>query len=198
MPSAFETAPRLAIVFSGHLADAPGRETPRLSADRIESATARIGAAIDAFRVGPGDLALTQGAAGSDLVFAELALDRGLRLRLLLPLPREDFLARSVRPVVDGERWCERFEAVECRVEAADRLEADAVLGPLRADADPDDVFVRGNEWLLDAAAASGAPSTMLLCLWDGARGGRGGTGEMVALATSRGLPVTRIDTGIL
>ncbi len=161
----------------------------------MASAASHIGAALDTLCAGPGDLALTQGAAGSDLLFAEQALDRGLRLRLLLPLPREVFLARSVRPVVDGERWCERFVAVERRVDVADRLEADVVLGPLPADADPDDAFARCNAWLLDAAAESGTEFPVLLCLWDGGRGGRGGTGGMVELATRRGVALARIDT---
>ena len=66
--------PRQTILFTGHMVDAPGRATPRFPATRIDAAARRIAAALDDIGAGPEDLALTQGAAGGDLLFAEACL----------------------------------------------------------------------------------------------------------------------------
>lgn len=77
-------APRKVLLFSGHMIDAPMREEPRfpqekepLAADAIMRTLARIAA-------GPEDLAICGGACGGDLLFAEAALARGVKLELYI------------------------------------------------------------------------------------------------------------------
>jgi hypothetical protein len=187
--------PRRTILFTGHMVDAPDRATPRFPASRVDAAARRIVAALDDLGAGPEDLALTQGAAGGDLLFAEACLARGVPLRLLLPLALPEFIAASLLPVVDGAAWHARFRAVVDRLDEPPR-EAPAVLGPL---APAEDAFVRANLWLLESALAFGADRLVCICLWDGRGGdGPGGTRHLVDAVRAAGGRVVRIDSNLL
>jgi hypothetical protein len=188
-------APRQTILFTGHMVDAPDRPVPRFPATRVAAAARRIAAALDEIGAGPEDLALTQGAAGGDLLFAEACLARGVPLRLLLPLAESEFVAASLLPVVDGADWRSRFRAVVDRLDEAPR-EAPSALGPLPAGDDP---YVRANLWLLDSALAFGADRLRCICLWDGGGGdGPGGTRHLVDAVRAAGGRVVRIDANSL
>jgi hypothetical protein len=184
-------APRQAIVFTGHMVDAPDRPVPRFPPRLVDAAARAIAAALATLDAGPQDLAFTQGAAGGDVLFAEACLARGVPLRLLLPLAEDEFIARSLLPVADGAAWQARFRAV-ARLAGAPR-EAPRELGALAAGEDP---FVRGNLWLLASARAAGAERLCCICLWDGAGGdGPGGTRHLVEAVRDAGGTVLRIDT---
>jgi hypothetical protein len=187
--------PRQVLLFAGHMVDAPGRPVPRFPVGKAPVAGERIAEALDACAAGPDDLAFTQGAAGGDLLFVEACQQRGVPVRLLLPLTLEDFLARSVRPSQDGAAWEQRLRAALARLDAPP-LEAPAVLGPLPQGGD---VFVRGNEWLLESALAFGAERLHCMCLWDGGGSdGPGGTRHLVEAVRRLGGRITWIDTRAL
>ena len=184
--------PRQTILFTGHMVDAPDRAVPRFPATRIDAAARRIAAALDEIGAGPQDLALTQGAAGGDVLFAEACLARAVPLRLLLPLTEREFVAASLLPVVDGAAWHARFRAVVERLDEPPR-EAPVALGPL---APGDDAFVRANRWLLESALAFGSAKLICICLWDGGGGdGPGGTRHLVDGVRGAGGRVVRIDS---
>jgi len=189
------TRPRQTILFTGHMVDAPDRATPRFPAARVDAAARRIAAVLDDIGAGPQDIALTEGAAGGDLLFAEACLARGVPLRLLLPLGQSEFVAASLLPVTDGAAWHARFRAVVDRLAEPPR-EAPVVLGPL---APGDNAFVRANLWLLQSALAFGADKLVCICLWDGGGGdGPGGTRHLVDAVRGAGGRVVRIDSGSL
>lgn len=182
------TAPRLALVFSGHMADLPDRTTPRLPEALMPAAGLAIRAVLDRLDAGPADLALTQGAAGGDLLFAEACVARGVPVRLLLPLPEPVFIERSVAPSAGD--WVERYRRLRGQLAVAP-----AVL-PGSPQSDDADVFERCNRWLLDTALGSGSAQVHLIGLWNGAVGdGPGGTAHMMDEARRRGGQVTWIDT---
>ena len=188
-------SPRQVLLFSGHLVDAPDRAQPRFPADKVGAAARRIATELDGLDAGPADLAITQGAAGGDLLFAEACLARGVPLQLLLPLPEAEFIAQSMLPCVDGAAWRDRYRAVKARL-ILPALQADEVLGPLPAGADP---FERANRWLLDSALAHGAARLRFITLWDGAGGdGPGGTQHMVDEVRRRRGELHWIDTRAL
>jgi hypothetical protein len=177
MPSTTPAAPRQVLLFSGHLIDAPDRPLPRFPATKEASAAQRIAEELDRLDADARDLALTQGAAGGDLLFAEACLARAVPLRLLLPLPEHEFIERSMLGCADGQRWRARYLALKARLHEAPRA-ADEALGPLRPG---EDAFERANRWLLDTALAFGAERLRFITLWDGAGGdGPGGTRHMV------------------
>lgn len=184
--------PRRVLLFSGHMVDAPGRTPPRFAPDLVAAAAARIGAEIAALDAGPQDLALTQGAAGGDLLFAEACHARRVPVQLLLPLAEPEFIERSILPSEGGASWLERYRVLKLRL-ADPPLAAPDVLGELPAG---DDAFVRGNLWLLASALALGAEKLHFICLWDGGSGdGPGGTRHMIEAVRGRGGEVIRIDT---
>jgi hypothetical protein len=185
-------APRQVLLFSGHMVDAPGRATPRFPADKVPIAAREIEAQLDRLGVDARDFALTQGAAGGDLLFAEACVQRGVRVQLLLPLAEGEFIRRSILPSVDGESWRRRYLALKARLADAPRVMADE-LGALPPNMN---AFERCNLWLLASALEYGHDKVRLICLWDGGGGdGPGGTAHMVAEVERLGGHVSWLNT---
>ena len=187
--------PRQVVVFSGHRVDAPDRPTPRFPADKEPIAARKIAEALDQLGAGPDDLALSQAAAGGDLLFLEACQQREVRLQILLPFPEPEFIERSILPSAGGERWRERFFRMKERLKDgtdAVRIMRDG-LGPLPSEVDP---FERCNLWLLSTAFASGVEKVSFVCLWNGGGGdGPGGTAHMYNQVKQRTGRVRWIDT---
>lgn len=170
---------RRALLFSGHMIDAPDRTTPRFPPE-LEPAVARaIRTEVERRHAGPADVAITSGACGGDLLFCEAVLSCDVPLRLYLPLDEASFLERSVR--FAKARWVERYRAAAAR---STKLVAPEALGPLPDGADP---FERANLWMLDEARRLGTSGVVFLCLWNGEGGdGPGGTQHMMEAVRAR------------
>lgn len=180
------------LLFSGHMADAPGRPLPRLPRAKLDAAAARIAAVLDELQAGPADLSMTQGASGGDLLFAEACLARAVPLQLMLPQPERAFARESLAPSDGGVTWKNRFDAVRKRCPAPPLVLADAV-----ADAPPAaNVYVQCNRWQLATAVAYGVERLHFVCLWDGSGGdGDGGTRDFVDEVRRMGGRTHWIDT---
>jgi hypothetical protein len=188
-------APRRVLMFSGHMVDAPDRASPRFPLQAVPAVAQAIARHLDALGAGPGDLALTQGAAGGDLLFAEACADRGVRVRLMQPFEEAEFLRRSVLPCADGEAWLQRWRALRQRLAEAPRAMPDA-LGPAPTGVDP---FERCNRWMLCTALALGNARFRLIALWDGADAdGPGGTAHMIREVQRRAGEVVLLPLGAL
>jgi hypothetical protein len=169
--------PRHAILFSGHMIDAPGRKAARFPESKVPAIDQAIRQKLDEYGVNENDLAVCSGACGGDLLFAHAALDRGARLALYLPLPEPQFLEKSVR--FAGERWIKSFDAAKQK--AARTLIAPTELGPPPPGSHRDYPFERVNMWMLYTALSCGAERLRFLALWDGKGGdGPGGTAHLV------------------
>jgi len=176
------------------MVDAPDRLTPRFPADKEPIAAQKIAEALDQLGAGPDDLALSQAAAGGDLLFLEACHQRGMRLQILLPFPEPEFIERSILPSTGGDRWRERFFRMKDRLKDVKdvRIMSDE-LGPLPSGVDP---FERCNLWLLSTAFASDVEKVGFVCLWNGGGGdGPGGTAHMYNEVKGRTGRVTWIDT---
>ena len=106
-------SPRKAVLFSGHMIDAPGRKKPRFPPDKEPVAARAIASALADLDIGPGDLSICGGACGGDLLFAEAALARCARLELYIPFEEPTFLEKSVD--FAGGDWRARFFAAKAR-----------------------------------------------------------------------------------
>jgi hypothetical protein len=180
--------PRKIALFSGHMIDAPGRETPRFPADKAPIAAREIAKTLNDLALGAPDLAICGGACGGDLLFAEAALARGARLEIFLPFEEQTFLERSVD--FAGPEWRDRFFAAKAH--AVLRI-APRDLGPLREGEDP---YERDNEWMLASALRFGPDKVDVVCLWNGEGGdGPGGTRHMMDAVRDKGGRTHWIDT---
>ena len=192
--------PRQVILFSGHMVDAPTRETPRFPADKVEGAAQKIGAALDDLGAGPGDLALCQAAAGGDLLFLEACQQRGLRCQVLLPFPEAKFIDQSILPSTDGEGWRKRYFDAKTVLQQQEKGKGPSPLrimpdelGGLPRGVDP---FERCNLWLLYTTLSWGIDKARFVCLWNGGGSdGPGGTEHMYKEVKQRTGQVTWIDT---
>jgi hypothetical protein len=175
------------ILYSGHMIDAPDRAEPRFPPTLEHAVAAAVTREVD--RVSPDgrDVAFGSGACGSDLLFAEALLARGVPLRLYLPFPTHEFVARSV--AFAGPGWLERFDAAARR---STLLVATDVLGEVTPGTDP---FERTNLWMLDDALHRGGGRVVFLCVWNGQGGdGPGGTRHMLDAVRGAGGEVRWID----
>lgn len=158
----------------------------------VPAAARRIVQVLAEADTGPGDCALSQAAAGGDLLFLEACIARGVRCQVLLPFAEPEFIERSILPSSDGAGWLARWLVLKAHLPEAPRIMTDE-LGPTPAGADP---YVRCNRWLLDRALAWGAERLHFICLWNGGGGdGPGGTAHMVREVQRLGGRVDWIDT---
>ena len=193
---------RHAIVFTGHMIDAPDRPEPRFPAAMEpaarEAIRREVASLINALP-GPA-LGIAGGANGGDILFHEICTELNVPTRVLLPLPEGPFLAESVAH--GGPDWIARFGALMKSHAGKNEVQ---VLGPDKGL--PDwmrepagyDIWQRTNLWLLEEAFATAAPTLSLIALWDGKSGdGPGGTKDLVDVARNRGVNTVLLNTTVL
>jgi tetratricopeptide (TPR) repeat protein len=184
--------PRKVLLFSGHRVDAPGRTPARFPPQDVAGAAQRLEAELDVLQIGSEDLALSQAAAGGDLLFLEACQRRGVRCEVLLPFAEPEFVERSILASAEGEQWRARYFRMKEKLAPGALRIMPVELGP---EPKGTDAFERCNRWLLATALAYGADKLHFICLWDGAGGdGPGGTAHMAAEATRRTGRMIRID----
>jgi hypothetical protein len=138
--------------------------------------------------VGPSDLAICGVACGGDLLFAEAAVARGLRLEPYIPFDEPTFLEKSVD--FANRDWRARYFAVKMH---AVLHVASSELGQLREGEDP---YERNNRWMLESAFRFGPGKVDFVCLWNGQGGdGPGGAGHMMDAVRNQGGRTRWLDT---
>ncbi|MBA2435175.1 MAG: tetratricopeptide repeat protein [Chthoniobacterales bacterium] len=161
-------------ICSGHMIDVRDRATPRFPEGKVEAVRAKIAEQLARWEIGQGDLAVSGGACGADILFAEECLKRGADLRLLLAQEVDDFVKDSVRRA--GNDWVERFHAL--------RELAEVGIQPVRLGRPPNDlsIYARTNLWIISTARVEAADPAQIhaLLVWDEKpRGdGPGGTSD--------------------
>jgi hypothetical protein len=177
----------LSIAVTGHRSEALGKSGNGELRGRLMAALEMITAtalrthAAQADRFAPGPPALrfvTPLADGADQIAAECALELGYKLHALLPFERE-----SYRAELGNEQARKRFDALLPQCECVLELPGNRTS-----------VF----DAYVMTSRASVAHGDVLIAVWDGLKPrGRGGTGEVVELAVSRGTPVVHVPTDL-
>lgn len=186
-------------ICSGHRVDEEARKEPRFPAAKAPTVRERIAAQLAAWDIGVGDLAISGGACGADILFAEACLARGARVRLLLARGIEAFVESSVQ-MKSGD-WVARFHRLRERCEVAtqpDRLgpvpERDAAANASQFP----DVYSRNNLWVLNSARIEADDTAQIRCLlvWDERPmgDGPGGTADFAAQARRLGAEISIIN----
>lgn len=167
----------IALVFTGHMTDAPGRDDPRFPLSLEGAARAAIGAELDRVRARGIVGGFASAARGGDIVFHEECRTRGIATAIVLPFAPEQFVETSIEGAGGGD-WIRRFQALWDQTPAPARVILDLQVS--------DQAFAACNARLLDLARRQG--SVHLIALWDGKGGdGPGGTADMVEQAIADG-----------
>jgi hypothetical protein len=183
-----DPSPKNVLLFSGHMIDAPDRKTPRFPADKERAAAAAIAQTLGEIGAGRGDLSISGGACGGDLLFAEACIARGMALKLYIPFDEATFLANSV-DFADGD-WRDRYFAVKSK--ATLHIAPDE-LGPLPRG---ENAYERNNQWMMAEAARFGGDGLAFICLWNGQGGdGPGGAQHLMEEARRKTSRVYWLDT---
>jgi hypothetical protein len=184
---------RRVLLFSGHMIDAATRETPRFPPEAEPAAAREIDAKLIELKVRAGDIGVTEGACGGDLLFAEAMLARGASVQLRMPFQEQKFRKHSVaysKKKPPADRWVHRFIAVRNHP----RVSVQA-MPPTWLPRHPD-AYERCNLWMLRDALVVGAARVRFILLWNGEGGdGRGGTGHMMRCVQAAGGKTYWIDT---
>jgi hypothetical protein len=164
------------------MVDAPGRKAPRFPPSKERAVQASITEQLRRWGVGPQDIGICGGARGADIIFAEECLKLVASVILLIALPEEEFLARSVR--LPESDWEARYRALRARCETHFQHEE---WGDRYLDLD---VFSRNNIWCLELAYSMvSAENVYGLLVWDERRAGDGpgGTSDFATRVRARG-----------
>lgn len=192
-PAGAGKPPAKVIVCSGHMIDAPGRKEPRFPPAKEGPVRREIAGQLARWSAGAGDLAISGGACGADILFAEACLERGARVLLLIALPEDAFVEKSV--AFAGGNWEVRYRALRARCETRFQHEA---LGPPPRGEDP---FERNNLWCLEVARAlapSGRIHALLVWAERAAGDGPGGTSDFAERVRRDGSAVAVINPTLL
>lgn len=174
-------------LFSGHMIDAPGRESPRFPPMMEDTIRNAISGILERYGAGRWDVGVGSAACGSDLLFGEGLLERSAMLRLCLSFPEPEFLAKSV--AFAGQNWVLRFHAVTAHAQV-DVLPASSRIA--RITSNP---YEQTNLWMLEEARRLGGREIVFICVWDGEGGdGPGGTSHMVQAVEAAGGTVVQIN----
>jgi hypothetical protein len=176
-----------AIVFSGHMIDAPTRSTPRFAPALEPRVAHAIRTRLDELHASAHDVGISSAACGADILFAEAMLERGAALRVYLPFEEDAFLKSSV--AFANADWPQRYRSVLARshVSIAPRDRGAAATGG--------NPYEDTNVWMLDEAQRIAGDDMVFVCVWDGEAGdGPGGTRHMMRSVSARGGVVHWID----
>jgi len=176
------------IALAGRRVDAPGAETVRFPPENVALVEQRIAAWFKQHDV---HTLVCSAACGVDLLGLMTAGRLGVRRRIVLPFPREQFRALSV--VDRGEEWGTHFDAILDAVEAQGEV---IVLGYAPEN---ETAYVETNHVILELATATGAEldqPVRVLVVWDGvSRGDEDVTEAFLDEAYERGLAVEELST---
>ena len=181
----------IAILFTGHMTDLPGRAIPRFPQEAEPAAWRAIRSAIENARArSKGRLVgIASGARGGDLMFHEACRLFGIERRMVLPFATDAFIQTSVAGIPNAG-WETKFWDNWNSLAANER----ETLLP----AVDDKGYALCNGRMIELALAL-APAYELIALWDGKGGdGPGGTADHVQTVKQIGGRIEIIDTNTL
>jgi hypothetical protein len=189
-----------ALLFTGHMVDAPDRPADKARFPRTAKAEQLARQLIlDAVKKEVGaDAASTVGiagaASGGDILFHEVCAELGIQTRVYLALPPSQFQTESVEPA--GEAWVARYQALcqatkELRVLQKSKASPDWLAG-----LEDYNLWERNNLWMLFNTLATGAVRQTLIALFNEDRepDGAGGTKHLLKVAKKHGLRTVAVD----
>lgn len=174
------------LAYMGHMVDEEDRVKPRFPRAKVGSVREEIRKRLR--NLGPLH-GFGQAARGSDILFLETLVERGLGATVVLPFPEADFLATS-----GGGHWNRRF----LKIKDDGRVEIREISSVRPAGTDLPKAFADANEEVQRRAIAYAKrldEAPVVMAVWDRNSGdGPGGTADAVALWQDEGYEIDVID----
>lgn len=182
-------------LFAGYMVDHAAKVKKTFPANKEKEIRHELTKVLDKLGAGPEDLAITAGlSAGSEIIFAELCAERGIKVDVHMPLPESKYIKEFVS--LGGEQWVDRFYKI-CSHPLVDEYYQLEQVGEHKEDDDP---YERNNRWALYSSLVRGVSKVTLIAIWNGV-GGRAKdrdeylTRHMVELMRDTGGKIETINT---
>jgi hypothetical protein len=151
-----------AFLFAGYMVDHAGKERKTFPADKENEIRQEILDKLENFNAGPNDRAFVPGlAAGSEILFAEICAEKGLKVKVYLPQPESAYIRQFVSP--GGDAWVDRFYKIRNHPLVDEFYQAENVGAPKAGD----DLYERNNRWALYSSLGKGIDRLRLIALWN-------------------------------
>ncbi|MBL8089759.1 MAG: hypothetical protein KF758_14340 [Anaerolineales bacterium] len=140
-----------AILFTGYMVDYSGKEKKTLPPEKENELRQEIKKKLEKINPNSNDRAFLSGlSAGSEIIFAEVCIELGLKVKAYLPLAESAYVREFISPA--GEGWVDRFYKARNHplVDEINHVEA---LGQPK---EGDDLYERNNRWALYSALGRG------------------------------------------
>jgi tetratricopeptide (TPR) repeat protein len=151
-----------AFLFTGYMIDYPNKDKKTFPADKENEIRQEILNKLESFNLNPNDRAFVGGlSAGSEILFAEICAEKGVKVRAYLPLPESPYIRQFVSP--GGDAWVNRFYEIRNHPLVEELYQIENVGMPK----DGDDPFERNNRWALYSSLGRGLDKVHLIALWN-------------------------------
>jgi len=172
------------LAHAGNRIDAPDRLEPRFPAANVPWFERRLRKFLGELRP---DGIVSAAASGADLLILDVARELRIHTEIVLPLPIDEFVARSVAD--QGPEWVMRFE----------RVLPDRSTAIVRDLSEHDDWYLRGNDEILThALSVAGAEPVLAVAVRAAADPDKPSvTDDFAMRAKSRGLAVIDLDPSV-
>jgi hypothetical protein len=184
-------------VFTGHMVDKPGRDSPRFPESCVPAARDEIRARL--LQLQP-SLGIASAARGGDMLFHEVCAELAIPTDVRLVMPTQRFVNESV----DGAapHWVEKFWTLIKTKQAEGRFAQLGALADLPGWLQRKHSYTiwnRANLWLLEYALSKAPERLTVMALWNGKEGdGPGGTRDLLHRAKELGATPSVLDTKTL
>lgn len=150
-------------LFTGYMVNNPQKIGGHFPPEKEEDIRIAIRAVLQKHNAGPDDLAVVTGMdAGSEIIFVECCVERGIPVRAYFPLPEAPYVRDFVSPA--GEGWVERFYQLRNHSLVDEFYQPDQVGLPKEGD----NIHERNNRWALYSSLIRGIDKVRLVAVWDG------------------------------
>jgi tetratricopeptide (TPR) repeat protein len=151
-----------AFLFTGYMIDFPSKDKKTFPADKENEIRQEILIKLESFNAVPDDRAYVGGlSAGSEILFAEICAEKGIKVRAYLPLPESAYIRQFVSP--GGDAWVDRFYKIKNHPLVEELYQIENVGLPKAGD----DPYERNNRWALYSSLGRGIDKVTLIALWN-------------------------------
>ena len=150
-------------LFTGYMINNPTKNENHFPPELEQDIKNAILVALEKHRASPNDFAVTTGMdAGSELIFVESCVERGIPVRAYFPGTEAPYVRDFVSP--GGDQWVERFYKMRNNPLVDEFYQPDQVGLPK----DGDNIHERNNRWALYSSLIRGIDKVRLIAVWDG------------------------------